>query len=63
MEPYKFSLGQTVSTVGGVAGACIVARCMWETLQNPAPQPFYDVRLGDKTFSVSEAEIIDSTIA
>lgn len=56
-EQFKFKLGDEVDIAGGVKGAVVIARLIWETLQHPEPTNYYEIRTGDKTLSVSEAEL------
>jgi hypothetical protein len=58
MAIFIAALGETVGVVGGISGAVVVGRGIWESVAHPDPSNFYEVRLGDKTFSVSEAELI-----
>lgn len=54
----EIELGQTVNVIGGVEGAAVTGICIWRTLSKPQPTTHYELRLGDKTFIVSAAEII-----
>lgn len=55
---FKYDIGENVAVFGGFDGT-IVARCIWQTAAHPETTKYYEIRSGDKTVTVAEAEVID----
>jgi hypothetical protein len=57
MEPYEFSLGQSVRVIGYDKDGTVVARATWQSIGRPEWAVFYTVRHDDKEITVSETEV------
>ena len=54
---FKVELGEQAEAIGGFKGA-VISRGTVESLVNPEPRRYYEIRSGDKTITVWEPELV-----